>query len=73
MRFRVYIYGNSVGEVEIVHGLGGRLISSHNRELIKALKQLNCHESFATSVKELLKGGYSFATFGEGIGELRVV
>ena len=64
--------GNSLGEVEIVHGLGGKLLSSHNRELVKAIKQLNCHESFASSAKELLKGGYSYATFGKGIGELRV-
>lgn len=74
MTIEVYIMGNSVGRVTAESSPS----SKHpaiiwNNEALRAVKNINKHDSCMGSIIELFKGGYSYATFGEGIGELKVI
>ena len=72
MTFEVYIMGNSVGRVTL-NRTGDSYRDYWSRSARTAVANVNAIESCIGSMIKLLKGGYSYATFGEGIGELKVV
>ena len=72
MEFHIYIHGNSIGRVSATRA-HGQLHIAWTGKVRDALRNVGALESCADAILELFKGGYSYATFGNGIGELKVV
>ena len=73
MTFHVYIYGNSVGVVDVFRLLNGFYEMTWDKEALTAVDNLKIHDACCVVIFELYRGGSTYATFGDGIGELRVV
>ena len=72
MKCRVYIYGNSVGEVEIAYD-GNNYHFFWQPGALGALKRVGASKSCMETMKEMFENGDAHEAFGAGIGELRVV
>ena len=72
MKFHVYIHGNSIGRVSATRDFG-HIHIAWPAKVRDSLKRVGALESCTDAILELFKGGYSYATFGNGIGELKVV
>jgi len=73
MTFHIYIQGNSIGRARITGqgGLRGEIVM--DREVQEALRAINEYHSCCASMRELARGGYSYMTFGNRIGEIKVI
>ena len=72
MTFHVYIYGNSVGVVDLTYD-GRNYHFFWQRGVLSALKRVGASESCMAVMKEMFENGDDYEAFGDGIGELRVV
>lgn len=74
MEFEVYIYGNSVGRIQAHYSTRSQnYVMLWDKYARNAVKNLGVTNSCCASIFELLKGSHTYATFGDGVGELRVV